>query len=62
MVDPLSAVPDLPFGHAWQKLVSQLEEHDTIWMLEAIWTPWYGGKELIAGYAVKRGDGVGPYR
>lgn len=62
--DPLGAVSDLPFGHlnsVWQKLLSQLEEHDTIWTFEAIWTPWYGGNELMAGYAVKRGEGVGPH-
>ncbi len=62
--DPLGAVHDLPFGHlhgAWQQMVSQLEETDTIWTFEAIWTPWFCGKELMVGYAVKRGEGVGPH-
>ena len=64
VVDPLGAVPDLPFGHlyhAWQKLVSQMEENDTIWTFETIWTTWYGSKELMIGYAVKKGDGVGAH-
>lgn len=64
VVDPLGAVPDLPFGHlhsAWQKLVDQMEAHDTIWTFEAIWTTWYKSKELMIGYAVKRGDSVGPH-
>ena len=62
--DPLGAVSDLPFGHlhsAWQKLLSQMEENETIWTFETIWTPWYGSKELMIGYAVKKGDGVGPH-
>ncbi len=64
VVDPLGAVPDLPFGHlyhAWQKLVSQMEENDTIWTFETIWTTWYGSKELMIGYAVKKGEGVGAH-
>ena len=38
VVDPLGAVPDLPFGHlnaAWKKFLEVMEPQDSIWTFSA---------------------------
>lgn len=63
--DPLGAAPRLPFGHLnpqWLAFKSKLQSGDTIWIFSANWTdPDWGGQHLYEGYAVLRGDAVGPY-
>ncbi len=61
--DPLSAVPDLPFGHlnaAWRKFLDEMTLDTEIWTFSAHWSAW-GGKELRRGYVMVRGDVTGPY-
>ena len=62
--DPMRAVPDVPFGHlnaAWKKFLAGLEPQDAIWTFSAHWTTTWGRKDLRSGYAVVRGDAIGPY-
>lgn len=64
LIDPLKAVPELPFGHlhaAWLKFVEGVTPEDAIWSFSAKWTNGWGRKELMAGYAVVRGDSIGPH-
>jgi hypothetical protein len=60
IVDPLAAVPALPFGHLngkWEKFIASQSAVDEVWAFKADWeTPW-GGKELRHGYVLVR-DGA----
>ena len=61
--DPLSAVPDLPFGHlntAWRKFLEDMTPVAEMWTFSAHWTDW-GSKELRRGYVMVRGNVIGPY-
>jgi len=61
--DPLSAVPDLPFGHlntAWRKFLEDMTPDAEMWTFSAHWTDW-GSKELRRGYVMVRGNVIGPY-
>ena len=64
VVDPMNAVPDLPFGHlhaAWAKFLEDVGPEGAIWSFSANWTTTWGRKELRAGYVVVRGDSIGPH-
>lgn len=63
ILDPLGAVPDLPFGHlnaAWEKFLEKMEPQDELWAFSAYWTLW-GRKEQRLGYVIVRGDVVGQH-
>ena len=64
VIDPLGAVPDLPFGHlhpAWRKFVATVGPTDAIWSFSAEWKPRWGPEELRAGYVIVRGNSIGAY-
>lgn len=53
VVDPLLAVPDLPFGHlnfAWKSFVEQRGDSDALWSFSSNWVNRWGDVELHAGY------------
>ncbi len=63
VIDPLGAVPALPFGHlnsAWKTFLEGMGPDDAIWSFSANWTRW-GHKELRAGYVIVRGDIIGAH-
>lgn len=62
--DPLDAVPRLPFGHlnpAWQAFRESIPEDGRLWSFLAVWSPAWGGEEVREGYAVVRGEAIGPH-
>lgn len=64
VIDPLGAVPELPFGHlhaAWQKFLEAVGPQDAIWTFSAHWTTTWGRAELRAGYVVVRDGAIGPH-
>jgi hypothetical protein len=64
VVDPLGAVPDLPFGHlhgAWCKFRDGLQAEDAIWYFACVWTGRWGKAVRRTGYVVLRGKAIGPY-
>ena len=64
VIDPMGAVPPLPFGHlngAWTTFKSGLEPDHSISSFSAQWTTDWGRKEIREGYAAVRGDDVGPH-
>lgn len=64
VLDPLGAVPDLPFGHlnaAWQEFVEGIGPDDALWSFTSHWTTPWGRKELRSGYAIVRAEIVGPH-
>ncbi len=63
VVDPLGAVPHLPFGHlntAWKKFLENKQPDDSIWTFSAKWTQW-GHIELRQGYVVVIGEKIGSH-
>jgi len=55
--DPLSAVPNLPFGHlnaAWRTFLENRETADELWSFTAPWQTWLLQPEQRAGYALVR--------
>jgi hypothetical protein len=57
VLDPLSAVPPLPFGHlnkCWVDLTSQLLPGDEFWSFKTTWDGNWGRKEIRSGYAIVR--------
>lgn len=64
IVDPLKAVPEVPFGHlnsAWLKFKENLEPDDLIFTFSADWSMWIYKKEKRGGYVILRGENIGPY-
>ncbi len=60
VIDPLGAVPALPFGHlhsAWKAFLDGMGPDDSVWSFSANWTSW-GRKELREGYVILSGDTV----
>jgi hypothetical protein len=60
IVDPLEAVPALPFGHLnskWEKFIAAQLAVDEVWAFTADWETSWGGKELRQGYVLVR-DGA----
>jgi hypothetical protein len=63
VIDPLGAVPAVPFGHlhsAWKAFLDGMGPDDAIWSFSANWKRW-GRKELRDGYVIVRGDIVGAH-
>lgn len=57
VTDPLSAVPELPFGHlntAWREFLKELSDDSELWSFSAEWQTTWGGKELRSGYVIVR--------
>lgn len=53
VIDPLKAVPDLPFGHmnaAWITFLSKHRNDSELWSFSARWKSAWGRNELRAGY------------
>ena len=64
VIDPLGAVPDLPFGHlhaAWALFLQEIGPDDALWSFTSTWTADWGHKELRSGYVLVRGNVPGPY-
>ncbi|MGC8494818.1 MAG: hypothetical protein ACP5SH_24100 [Syntrophobacteraceae bacterium] len=62
VIDPMGAVPELPFGHlhgAWKKFLQDSDRADEIRSFSAIRTTRWGQKELRAGYVCLRGGDIG---
>jgi hypothetical protein len=56
-LDPLLAVPALPFGHLnqrWKDFTSSHSADDELWAFTANWETDWGGKELRKGYVSVR--------
>jgi hypothetical protein len=55
--DPLSAVPQLPFGHlnaVWSQVKSAMQPGDELWSFTATWPGSFGSPELRKGYVLWR--------
>ncbi len=55
VVDPMGAVPDVPFGHlnvAWERLKQDLVEGDEVWSFSAPCETWRGTKGVESGYVI----------
>jgi hypothetical protein len=64
VVDPLGAVPNLPFGHLnapWKRFKESFQENDKIWSFSALRTSSWGQKDLKLGYAISRGEDIAGY-
>ena len=61
--DPLSAVPQLPFGHlngVWSQVKSAMLPGDELWSFTATWPGEFGSPELRKGYVLwRRGKPMG---
>lgn len=61
VIDPLGAVPALPFGHlhsAWIAFLNSIGPDDAVWSYSANWTA-LGRKELREGYVIVCGESIG---
>ena len=59
IVDPLNAVPNVPFGHlnpAWQQFKQKLQSEDEIWLFSAQWTSEWGSIDHRTGYVIIQED------
>lgn len=57
IVDPLGAVPGLPFGHlnaAWKTFIEGVDADDELWSFTAPWQTTWGSREIRTGYVVVR--------
>lgn len=57
VVDPLQAVPELPFGHlnaAWQEFLKDTRVDDELWSFAAHWQTRWGRREVREGYVTVR--------
>ena len=64
IVDPLNAVPDLPFGHlnaAWIKYLDACPPDSELWSFETVWTSSYGNVQKMSGYVACTEDEIGPH-
>jgi hypothetical protein len=64
VVDPLGAVPALPFGHlnsVWEDFKQLLEEGDEIWSFMGTWKAEWGHEEVYEGCVIVRGETIGDY-
>lgn len=64
IVDPMGAVPDVPFGHlnaAWLRFLAEVEPRDQIWTFSAEWKSEWGQRETRAGYVILRSGNIGPH-
>ena len=63
VVDPLGAVPDLPFGHlnsAWRRFVDMQGPGDTAWSFSTRRSGALGHEEWCRGYVLVRAGSRGP--
>jgi hypothetical protein len=64
IVDPLNAVPNLPFGHlnpAWRKFVDNLSDKDEIWEFSTSSIGVSRGDEACEGYVAVADGLIGAY-
>lgn len=64
VIDPLGAVPDLPFGHlnaAWLQFKQVLQPQDAIWSFSSNWSAAWERQTIREGYVVLRGKRIGPH-
>lgn len=64
VIDPLKAVPELPFGHlnaAWHKFLKNRTENTELWSFSALWSTAWSGAELRLGYVIVENGAPGPY-
>lgn len=64
VVDPLGAVPNVPFGHlnsVWQCFLENLGGADELWSFSAIWEAGWGSREFRAGYVRIQGGQTSTY-
>lgn len=64
VLDPLRAVPELPFGHhnqPWQHFLKNFTEGDELWSFSAQWRPKWPRHELREGYVIAHNGTYGPY-
>lgn len=64
VIDPMGAVPDLPFGHlntTWLRFKGNMEPQDSIWAFSARRTSDWERREILEGYVIVRADGIGPH-
>ena len=63
VVDPLHAVPNLPFGHlngVWQSFVDGLEPDCELWSFRGRWKTEYRDWQM-QGYVAQQGETIGAY-
>ena len=64
VIDPLGAVPGLPFGHlntAWKRFLATCPEDAELWSFSARWETTWGRVELRTGYVAVREGAPGVY-
>lgn len=64
VMDPLNAVPDVPFGHlhdAWTQFLQEYPDTKEFCSFSACWTKGWGPDELRAGYVILIEQAPGPY-
>lgn len=57
VIDPLGAVPELPFGHlnsAWKRFLARCPKDAELWSFSARWETSWGRVELCTGYVTVR--------
>jgi hypothetical protein len=64
VIDPLNAVPNVPFGHlnaAWEHFREEIGPHDSLWSFSANWTSRWGCKDFRQGYVIVCGEEIKNY-
>ncbi len=64
ILDPLNAVPNLPFGHlhsTWVIFLDSIEPESELWSFDAKWDGDWQGPQKMAGYVAVSGDRPGPH-
>jgi hypothetical protein len=64
VVDPLRAVPALPFGHlnsVWEDFKQWVQGGDEIWSFSGTWKAQWGHEEVYEGYVIVLGGSTGGY-
>lgn len=62
VIDPMGAVPDIPFGHlntTWLRFKGNMEPQDSIWTFSARRTSDWERREILEGYVIVRADVIG---
>ena len=61
VVDPMHAVPNVPFGHlnpAWNSFLKTMADGDVLWSFRSHWVNRWKGTELHAGYVRVNGRDI----
>jgi hypothetical protein len=64
VIDPLKAVPELPFGYlnaVWKEFLNDNTGSDELWSFSAHWQTTYGRKEQRSGYVIVQEGEPGDY-